>query len=706
MIEQLAAVTWPGAQLGEALQALARQNNLPLRPVEIPVDLAWPSNDREALDRQVEATAAWLGIEAESIEAPYTDIEPLLSGAAPALLYLPDQDGERLLALTGPLTVLGPDLALHGVSVEVVGQALRHKLEVPIAAEIDRLMEQARIPAGRQARARSAILRERLGSQPVRCGWLLRAAPNTTVWNQIKQARLIRRLLMFAGVHALQYGVWLASWWMIGSGALNGRLDIGWLMGWALLLLTLAPLRMGVVWLEGRLAVSAGGLIKQRLLYGALRLEPDEIRHQGVGQLLGRVIESEAVESLALSGGFLTLLAGIEIVFSAFVLGAGANGQALVGLLLGWLIFTGWLTWRLVRQRGRWTTARLDMTHELVERMVGHRTRVAQESREHWHDGEDQALARYFELSSRLDRTVQRLMVIVLRGWIVLGTLGLAPAILSGQGSEAALAIGVGGVVSVYAALRKLVGGLSYLAGAGIAWQQIEPIFQAAGRPETIGKLIPAAVNSTPVPGSRQRLIDMHAVTFRYLKQGEPVLQKCGLQICTGDQVLLEGPSGGGKSTLAALLIGLRRPQSGLILLDGLDRATLGDDGWRRRVAAAPQFHENHVLTETFAFNLLMGRGWPPTLQDLEDAETLCRELGLGDLLDHMPAGILQMVGEGGWQLSHGERSRLYIARGLLQRADLVILDESFAALDPETLQQALGCVLKRAATLLVIAHP
>jgi ATP-binding cassette subfamily B protein len=70
-----------------------------------------------------------------------------------------------------------------------------------------------------------------------------------------------------------------------------------------------------------------------------------------------------------------------------------------------------------------------------------------------------------------------------------------------------------------------------------------------------------------------------------------------------------------------------------------------------------------------------------------------------------MPAGMLQMVGETGWQLSHGERSRLYIARALLQNADLVILDESFAALDPENLKRAIECVVKRARSLLVIAH-
>jgi ATP-binding cassette subfamily B protein len=64
------------------------------------------------------------------------------------------------------------------------------------------------------------------------------------------------------------------------------------------------------------------------------------------------------------------------------------------------------------------------------------------------------------------------------------------------------------------------------------------------------------------------------------------------------------------------------------------------------------------------------------------------------------------MVGETGWQLSHGKQSRLFMARALLQRADIVILDESFAALDPANLQRALRCVPERARTLLVIAHP
>ena len=111
-------------------------------------------------------------------------------------------------------------------------------------------------------------------------------------------------------------------------------------------------------------------------------------------------------------------------------------------------------------------------------------------------------------------------------------------------------------------------------------------------------------------------------------------------------------------------------------------------------------------LAETFAFNLLMGRRWPPHEEDMHEASAICRELGLEPLLNKMPAGMLQMVGETGWQLSHGERSRVYIARALLQGAEVVIFDESFAALDPENLRLALDCVLRRARTLLVVAHP
>jgi ATP-binding cassette subfamily B protein len=373
------------------------------------------------------------------------------------------------------------------------------------------------------------------------------------------------------------------------------------------------------------------------------------------------------------------------------------------------------------------------MTNDLVEGMVGHRTRLAQEARGHGNEAEDQALERYLDSSRSLDRAGVALQLLVPRGWLIASLLVLAPAFVTGDASTAALAMGVGGIILTYQALRNLGDGLDRLVGAAIAWERIKLFWQAAQRRESIGQPGLSAPPQPPPSPSRnsrpppdavqpglsvhpqpapttsrigQPLLDGRDLVFRYPDRPEPVLHGAAVQICAGDRLLLEGPSGGGKSTLASLLAGCRAPDSGLLLLDGLDRDTLGAAGWRRRVVIAPQFHENHLLMGTFAFNVLMGRGWPPSPADLEEAEKVCRALNLGPLLDRKPAGLQQLVGETGWQLSHGEKSRLYIARALLQGADLIILDESFAALDPHTLRHTLALVLERAPTVLVIAHP
>jgi ABC-type multidrug transport system fused ATPase/permease subunit len=299
------------------------------------------------------------------------------------------------------------------------------------------------------------------------------------------------------------------------------------------------------------------------------------------------------------------------------------------------------------------------------------------------------------------------LIALIPRGWLVVGLLGLVPTVLAGHATPVTMAIGVGGTLLAYEACKKFATGLGHLAGAVLAWHQVAPLFAAATRPQVVTPPAYAIPPGEPLDHGRGApLMEAHALVFRHDVRRAPVLQACSLQIRLGDRLLLEGPSGGGKSTLVSLLTGLRQPESGLLLLDGLDLPTLGTAGWQHRVVAAPQFHDNYIFAGTLAFNLLMGRHWPPQPADLQAAETLCRALDLGPLLDRMPAGLWQIVGETGWQLSHGERSRLYIARALLQDATILILDESFAALDPETLHHVQQCVLAHAPTLMVIAHP
>src|SRR5207237_7842974 len=104
--------------------------------------------------------------------------------------------------------------------------------------------------------------------------------------------------------------------------------------------------------------------------------------------------------------------------------------------------------------------------------------------------------------------------------------------------------------------------------------------------------------------------LEAHTLVFRHGGRGAPVLQECSLEMRTGDRVLLAGPSGGGKSTLVSLLTGVRQPESGLLLLGGLDLPTLGTAGWRRRVVAAPQFHDHSILSGSLALHLRIGPRW------------------------------------------------------------------------------------------------
>jgi ATP-binding cassette, subfamily B, bacterial len=714
MKEDLSALCWPLSQLGTGLEALARRSGLGPAAVQVPSPPVSLSSEtgREALGRWIDSATAWLGVEAEPSTVSYQGLERMVESAGPAVLELPGMGTSRFLLLLprrrrGRVSMLAPDLRTAHLSTEVVRNALCVELEKPVTREADQLLEEAGITGARREAARTALVRDRLRAKEVGGCWLLRQSPGANFWSQAKRMRLHRGVALLLAAHGVEYFLLIFSWWLIGKAALAGHLDYGWLLAWALLLLTLVPFRWLGTWLQGWLAIHGGILFKQRLLLGALRLYPEEVRHKGVGRFLGEVIESGAVESLALSVGFQGLTAAIELLAAEIVLSQGVGAIFELFLLPLWVAATLLVGRHYFKQRKQWTRERLAITNDLTERMVGHRTRLAQEAQEHWHQGEDEALERYLDYSAKMDRTAARLVVMAPRGWLVVGLLGITGPFVFSRSSDIGLAIALGGILVAYRALKRLADGALALADAVISWEQVAQLFHAAARPQLRGS---PAINSAPAAPAAEEaapsVLDAHELIFRYADRGEPVLRGCSLAVHRGDRILLQGSSGGGKSTLASLLIGLRAPQSGLVLLDGLDRQTLGDQGWRRRIVSAPQFHENHVLTETFAFNLLMGRQWPPREEDMREAETICRELGLGPLLAKMPAGMVQMVGETGWRLSHGERSRLYIARALLQRADMVVFDESFAALDPENVRLALDCVLRRASTVFVIAHP
>ncbi len=702
--------TWPLATLHDGIEHLARRAGLrPASGDPVVVPRSVLEGRLAELERWVPWVGARLGVEAEAVAAPSSGLDALLRGAGPAVLRLDAANHDRFVLLLGSRRgrprVLCPDLRVRSVSLEALSAAFRAAHEAPLRPGLDRLLAKAGVRASRVGRVRTLLARQQLGDTTVADGWMLRVPPTAGLWRQFADIGLPRRVTLALGLFALTYVLEIAGWNVMGAAALDGQLDLGWLLAWVLLVLSMIPLRLIGTWLDATLALDVGHLVKTRLLMGALQFDIDGVRQQGAGQLLGRVMESQAFESLAVGFGLSAVVAVLELGLAGWVLGLGAAGPLHLLLLVAWLVAAAGLSLRYSSRLGAWTVIRRNLTQGLVERMVGHRTALAQESPERRDQEDDASINDYVHASAGLDRAATPFLAGVPSGWLVLGFAGLAPAFVSGA-SPARLAISIGGVLLAGRAFSGLAASLASAAGAVVAWRQIGPLFAAASRPPSTTPFVSSQDMAVPTPEEGPGvLIDADGLTYRYHPQGEPVLRGARLTVRHGERLLIEGASGGGKSTLASLLTGLRTPESGVLLLNGLDRFTLGD-AWHRFATQAPQFHENHVFSGSLAFNLLMGRRWPATDEDLLDAAALCEELGLGDLLRRMPSGLQQAVGETGWQLSHGERGRLFLARALLQGAPLTVFDESFAALDPESLESCLRCVLARAHTLAVIAHP
>ena len=192
--------------------------------------------------------------------------------------------------------------------------------------------------------------------------------------------------------------------------------------------------------------------------------------------------------------------------------------------------------------------------------------------------------------------------------------------------------------------------------------------------------------------------IDVRGLTFGY--GDDPVLDQLNLSIAPGEKVAIVGASGGGKSTLVQLLLGLYTAQTGVIRYGGASLQDIGLERVREHVAVVLQHPA--LFNDTVRANLTMGR-------DCSD-EACWRALQVAQLeatIRELPQGLDSMVGRSGVRLSGGQRQRLAIARMVLADPKVVILDEATSALDAATeynLHQALAEFLQSRTTL-IIAH-
>ena len=195
----------------------------------------------------------------------------------------------------------------------------------------------------------------------------------------------------------------------------------------------------------------------------------------------------------------------------------------------------------------------------------------------------------------------------------------------------------------------------------------------------------------------------LNRVSFRYpgQDQGTKVLDEVSLQVRSGEFVAIVGPSGSGKSTLMRLLLGFETPDSGTVTFDGRELATLDLREVRRQIGVVLQ-HAQLMPSDIYS-NIV---GFAPIL-GLDDAWRAARLAGLEDDIRAMPMGMHTLVGEGGGNLSSGQRQRLLIARAIVRRPKVLLLDEATSALDNVTqaiISDSLTSQLQ-GITRVVIAH-
>ncbi|MBE8516447.1 ABC transporter ATP-binding protein [Amycolatopsis sp. H6(2020)] len=266
--------------------------------------------------------------------------------------------------------------------------------------------------------------------------------------------------------------------------------------------------------------------------------------------------------------------------------------------------------------------------------------------------------------------------------------LALAPGLVSAGAATPGEILGAATylVVGLEPALRSIVGTLGNVGlQLGVLLDRLAAIGATRAQPGRAG----AAATGFD--------LELEAVTFAYGPDSEPIVAGLDLRIEHGDHLVIVGPSGIGKSTVAALIAGLEWPQSGTIRLGGVPLAALSARSLREKVVLVPQ--ESYVFSGTLRENLCY---LAPAADDLE-LDRVAGELGLTPLVGRL-GGYDAEIEETG-SLSEGERQLITLARVFLSGAEVVLLDEATCHLDPQAEARAERAFAARGGTLIVIAH-
>ncbi|WP_296507194.1 lipid A export permease/ATP-binding protein MsbA [Rhodoferax sp.] len=256
-----------------------------------------------------------------------------------------------------------------------------------------------------------------------------------------------------------------------------------------------------------------------------------------------------------------------------------------------------------------------------------------------------------------------------------------------------------GGFVSFITAMLLLISPIKQLT-------TISPILQRGlAACESVFGVLDAPGEADPGTGRLKECrgdIIFANISFRYPGSEKIALDSIDLHVQSGQTVALVGASGGGKSTLAAMIPRFYNPDSGTITIDGVDIASLSLANLREHIALVSQ--DIVLLNDTIRANIAFGLTRRVDDSKVRDAAIAAHAW---EFISQLPQGLDTLTGENGAMLSGGQRQRIAIARALLKNAPILILDEATSALDTEServVQEALSTLMHNRTTL-VIAH-
>lgn len=309
-----------------------------------------------------------------------------------------------------------------------------------------------------------------------------------------------------------------------------------------------------------------------------------------------------------------------------------------------------------------------------------------------------------FRLLARNMRSQQHLLRTA--GWFMIWSslpVVLALSAVIGYGGDSVLrgSFSVGSLIAFYGFVTQL---FEPLAAGSELYARTQKTFASIRQVQAVLRLQPSVKNTPSAVLLAEDCcygVAFRGVEFGYVPSSQPLLQVPWLQVSAGEQVAIAGANGAGKSTLVKLIARLYDPTLGTILLGGRDMRGIHLKSLRQTVCYLQR--DPTLFDASIEFNLSLS-----TLAVSEnELDAALHAVGLSHFVSSLPAGLRHNIGPGGCKLSGGERQRLALARVLLRKPRVVILDEATCCLDPVTEVDVLRTVRKQlyGSTLIVISH-